>query len=79
MDHIEECLNPLSSWEKGKGWFCTESFLNRKFSISRRVFGDVEVIIVEHEEVMLVPRVIDCNRVTFKYGTTRNDSIAEES
>ena len=23
---------------------------------------------VEHEEVLLVPRWIDCNRVTFKYG-----------
>ena len=30
--------------------------------------GDVEVINVEHEEVVLVPREIDCNRCTFKYG-----------
>jgi saccharopine dehydrogenase-like NADP-dependent oxidoreductase len=30
--------------------------------------GPVEVINVEHEEVLLVPRWIDCKRVTFKYG-----------
>src|SRR4029453_2645512 len=30
--------------------------------------GPVECVNVEHEEVLLVPRVIDCNRVTFKYG-----------
>src|SRR5437667_12075616 len=29
------------------------------------VFGCVDV---EHEEVVLVPREIDCRRVTFKYG-----------
>ena len=30
--------------------------------------GDVECVNVEHEEVLLVPRWVDCNRVTFKYG-----------
>ena len=30
--------------------------------------GSVECVNVEHEEVMLVPRWIDCRRVTFKYG-----------
>ena len=30
--------------------------------------GDVECVNVEHEEVLLVPRWIDCRRVTFKYG-----------
>ena len=30
--------------------------------------GDVECVNVEHEEVLLVPRWIDCDRVTFKYG-----------
>jgi saccharopine dehydrogenase-like NADP-dependent oxidoreductase len=28
----------------------------------------VECVNVEHEEVLLVPRWIDCERVTFKYG-----------
>jgi saccharopine dehydrogenase (NAD+, L-lysine forming) len=30
--------------------------------------GPVECVNVEHEEVVLVPRWIDCRRVTFKYG-----------
>src|SRR5206468_9054047 len=30
--------------------------------------GIVECVNVEHEEVVLVPRAIDCRRVTFKYG-----------
>jgi saccharopine dehydrogenase-like NADP-dependent oxidoreductase len=28
----------------------------------------VECVNVEHEEVVLIPRWVDCNRVTFKYG-----------
>ena len=30
--------------------------------------GPLECVNVEHEEVVLVPRWVDCNRVTFKYG-----------
>ena len=30
--------------------------------------GPCECVNVEHEEVVLVPRAIDCRRVTFKYG-----------
>ena len=30
--------------------------------------GPVECVNVEHEEVVLVPRALDCRRVTFKYG-----------
>ena len=30
--------------------------------------GKVEVVNVEHEEVLLVPRWVNCKRVTFKYG-----------
>src|SRR3712207_9045657 len=30
--------------------------------------GAVECVNVEHEEVLLVPRWVDCRRVTFKYG-----------
>ena len=28
----------------------------------------MECVNVEHEEVLLIPRWVDCNRVTFKYG-----------
>ena len=30
--------------------------------------GPVECVNVEHEEVLLIPRWVDCRRVTFKYG-----------
>jgi saccharopine dehydrogenase-like NADP-dependent oxidoreductase len=65
---IEECLNPPVVWEKGKGWFTTEQFSEPEIFNFPGGIGDVEVVNVEHEEVLLVPRVIDCNRVTFKYG-----------
>jgi saccharopine dehydrogenase (NAD+, L-lysine forming) len=65
---IEECLNPPVVWEKERGWFTTEPFSEPEIFSFPGGIGDVEVINVEHEEVMLVPRVIDCNRVTFKYG-----------
>ena len=32
------------------------------------LIGPVECVNVEHEEVLLIPRWVDCNRVTFKYG-----------
>ena len=65
---IEECLNPPVIWEKERGWYCTEPFSEPEIFSFPGGIGDVEVINVEHEEVMLIPRVIDCNRVTFKYG-----------
>jgi len=68
---IEECLNPPVVWEKDKGWFCTNVFSEPEIFSFPGGIGDIEVINVEHEEVMLVPRVIDCNRVTFKYGVPR--------
>jgi len=68
---IEECLNPPVIYEKGRGWFTTESFSEPEIFNFPGGIGDVEVINVEHEEVLLVPRVIDCNRVTFKYGVPR--------
>ncbi len=30
--------------------------------------GAIECVNVEHEEVVLIPRWVDCRRVTFKYG-----------
>ena len=69
---IEECLNPPVIWEKERGWFTTENFSEPEIFNFPGGIGDVEVINIEHEEVMLVPRVIDCNRVTFKYGVPRD-------
>jgi saccharopine dehydrogenase-like NADP-dependent oxidoreductase len=68
---IEECLNPPVIWEKGKGWFTTDRFSEPEIFFFPGGIGDVEVVNVEHEEVLLVPRVIKCNRVTFKYGVPR--------
>ena len=67
---IDECLKPPVIWEKGKGWFTTDRFSEPEIFSFPGGIGDVEVVNVEHEEVVLVPRVIDCNRVTFKYGVT---------
>jgi saccharopine dehydrogenase (NAD+, L-lysine forming) len=65
---IEECLNPPVIWEKGVGWFTTAPFSEPEIFDFPEGIGPVEVINVEHEEVLLVPRWIDCKRVTFKYG-----------
>ena len=65
---IEECLNPPVIWEKDRGWFTTEPFSEPEVFDFPDGIGPVEVINVEHEEVLLVPRWIDCKRVTFKYG-----------
>jgi saccharopine dehydrogenase (NAD+, L-lysine-forming) len=65
---IEECLNPPVIWEKGRGWFTTAPFSEPEVFDFPEGIGPVECVNVEHEEVLLVPRVIDCNRVTFKYG-----------
>jgi saccharopine dehydrogenase (NAD+, L-lysine-forming) len=65
---IEECLNPPVIWEKDRGWFTTEPFSEPEVFDFPEGIGPVECVNVEHEEVLLVPRWIDCNRVTFKYG-----------
>jgi saccharopine dehydrogenase (NAD+, L-lysine-forming) len=65
---IEECLNPPAIWEKDKGWFTTEPFSEPEVFDFPEGIGKVEVVNVEHEEVLLVPRWVNCKRVTFKYG-----------
>ena len=65
---IEECLNPPVIWERGRGWFTTEPFSEPEVFDFPEGIGPVECVNVEHEEVLMIPRWIDCNRVTFKYG-----------
>ncbi len=65
---IEECLNPPVIWEKGHGWYTTEPFSEPEVFDFPEGIGPVECVNVEHEEVLLVPRWVDCQRVTFKYG-----------
>jgi saccharopine dehydrogenase-like NADP-dependent oxidoreductase len=65
---IEECLNPPVIWEKGRGWYTTAPFSEPEVFDFPEGIGPVECVNVEHEEVLLVPRWIECRRVTFKYG-----------
>jgi saccharopine dehydrogenase (NAD+, L-lysine-forming) len=65
---IEECLNPPIVWELNRGWFTTEPFSEPEVFNFPEGIGPVEVVNVEHEEVLLVPRWVKCKRVTFKYG-----------
>jgi saccharopine dehydrogenase-like NADP-dependent oxidoreductase len=65
---IEECLNPPVIWEKEKGWFTTAPFSEPEMFEFPDGIGKQECINVEHEEVLLVPRWVNCKRVTFKYS-----------
>jgi saccharopine dehydrogenase-like NADP-dependent oxidoreductase len=64
---IEECLNPPVVWESGS-WRTTEPFSEPEVFDFPEGIGPVECVNVEHEEVLLMPRWIDCRRATFKYG-----------
>lgn len=65
---IEECLNPPVIWEKDRGWFTTEPFSEHEIFEFPEGIGPIDVVNVEHEEVLLVPRWVKAKRVTFKYG-----------
>jgi saccharopine dehydrogenase-like NADP-dependent oxidoreductase len=65
---IEECLNPPIIWERDRGWFTTPPFSEPEVFDFPEGVGAVECVNVEHEEVLLIPRWVDTNRVTFKYG-----------
>jgi saccharopine dehydrogenase (NAD+, L-lysine forming) len=65
---IEECLNPPVVWEKDRGWFTLPPFSEPEVFTFPEGIGPVECVHVEHEEVLLIPRWIDCRRATFKYG-----------
>src|SRR4051812_38659879 len=65
---IEECLNPPLIWERERGFYTTAPFSEPETFVFPEGIGPVECVNVEHEEVVLVPRWVDCRRVTFKYG-----------
>jgi saccharopine dehydrogenase (NAD+, L-lysine-forming) len=65
---IEECLNPPLVWERERGFTTTEPFSEPEVFDFPEGIGPLECVNVEHEEVVLVPRWVDCRRVTFKYG-----------
>jgi saccharopine dehydrogenase (NAD+, L-lysine-forming) len=65
---IEECLNPPVVWERDRGWYTTEPFSGAEVFDFPEGIGPVECVNVEHEEVLLLPRWLDAERCTFKYG-----------
>jgi saccharopine dehydrogenase (NAD+, L-lysine forming) len=65
---IEECLNPPVIYERERGWYTTAPFSEPETFVFPAGIGPIECVNVEHEEVLLIPRWIDCNRATFKYG-----------
>jgi len=65
---IEECLNPPVVWERDRGWFTTAPFSGPEVFDFPAGIGPLECVNVEHEEVLLMPRWVSANRVTFKYG-----------
>ena len=50
------------------GWFTTPPFSEPEVFDFPEGIGPVECVNVEHEEVLLMPRWVDCKRATFKYG-----------
>ena len=68
VDTIEECTDAPLVWEKERGWFTIPAFESiEKFNFPEGI-GPLDVVDIEHEEVVLIPRYIPCKRVTFKYG-----------
>ncbi|MBO1770871.1 saccharopine dehydrogenase family protein [Agrococcus sp. TF02-05] len=70
---IEECLNPPVIWERSRqdvdgGWYTTEPFSEPEVFDFPEGIGPVECVNVEHEEVLMMPRWLEADRVTFKYG-----------
>jgi saccharopine dehydrogenase (NAD+, L-lysine-forming) len=65
---IEECLNPPLIWERERGFYTTVPFSEPEVFDFPEGIGRVECVNVEHEEVVLIPRWVQCERVTFKYG-----------
>ncbi|WP_252975537.1 saccharopine dehydrogenase family protein [Janibacter melonis] len=75
---IEECLTPPVVWERERtqaaggdveaGFFTLPPFAEPEVFDFPEGIGPVECVHVEHEEVLLMPRWVDAQRVTFKYG-----------
>lgn len=66
---IEECLNPPVVYDADRGgWYTTEPFSGAEVFEFPGGIGEVEVVNVEHEEVLLMPRYLQAKRVTFKFG-----------
>jgi hypothetical protein len=65
---IEECLNPPLDLGARPRLVHDRAVLRAGGVRVPGGIGPVECVNVEHEEVVLIPRWVDCRRVTFKYG-----------
>lgn len=65
---IEECLNPPVVWERDRGFYTLPPFSEPELFEFPGGIGPVECVHVEHEEVLMMPRWVDADKVTFKYG-----------
>ncbi len=65
---LEECLNPSIVWEKERGFFTLPPFSEPERFIFPEGIGPVECVHVEHEDITMIPRVLDARRVTFKFA-----------
>ena len=68
LDAIEECTNPPVVWEKERGWYTIAPFEKIEIFNFPEGIGLLEVVDIEHEELVMIPRYIPCKRVTFMYG-----------
>ncbi|MEW5725523.1 MAG: saccharopine dehydrogenase C-terminal domain-containing protein, partial [Thermodesulfobacteriota bacterium] len=65
---IEECTNPPVFWEKGRAWYTTEPMSRSEIFDFPGGIGPSEVVAIEHEEVINIPRWINkgLRKVDFK-------------
>jgi len=67
-DMLDEYTAPAIVYEAGKGVFSVETFSEPEVFNFPEGIGALKCVNVEHEEVVLIPRWIKANRVTFKYA-----------
>ncbi len=67
-DAVDRWLAPPVIWEVDRGWFTTEPLSEPEMFAFPAGIGSLTCVNVEHEEVLLMPRWVDAQRTTFKYG-----------
>ncbi len=71
---IEECLNPPVFWERDRGYYTAEPMSEPEIFDFPAGIGPLEVVSIEHEEVINLPRWINkgLKRVSFKISLGRD-------
>ncbi|SFG28660.1 Saccharopine dehydrogenase, NADP-dependent [Desulfotomaculum arcticum] len=70
---LEECTNPPVYWDEDKGWYTAHPMSGSEIFDFPEGIGSIEVVSVEHEEVINLPRWINkgLKKVSFKIGLGR--------